>query len=104
MKEEILWISDWIPIREAVEWAYSQLDYPHESSGSIPTHDWNLAVKVVEFSQKDQQTKRVCLSCGEFLNYATVIRCLDCRVALCERCAPKHFAQGEYQCTRLEAK
>jgi len=102
MKEDILWVSDWIPIREAVDWAYTQLDYLHESSGSIPTHDWNLAVKVLEFSQKDQQAKRVCLSCGKVLNYATVIRCLDCKMTFCEHCAPKHFAYGDPKVSELE--
>lgn len=81
------YFGDWRPIRNAIEAAYAEMGI--EVTGSIDRRDWNLiglALNHAEFA-----SRATCLECKERLPQHAVIRCLDCKAALCERCAPRHF-------------
>lgn len=78
---------DWRPIRNAIEAAYRELGQPVPSD--IPTADWNLVGVAIE--QFERAARPACIECQRSLDRYEVIRCLDCKAPLCERCAPKHF-------------
>lgn len=85
--------SDWTCVRDALKHAYSELGLQEErtprGSQYNPTH-WNIAGLVRDYVLTNRETVK-CVSCQTRLNVHEVIRCLDCRSALCERCAPGHF-------------
>lgn len=78
---------DWRPIRDAIDAAQKALG--GESFKDIPRDIWNmvgLAISYHEFA-----CMPTCVECRERISHGYVIRCLDCKGALHERCAPKHF-------------
>jgi hypothetical protein len=79
---------DWRPIRNAIEAAYRELG--EDVPSSIPERDWNLAGLSITLHERASMPR--CTECKEpFDNWHAVIRCLDCKAPLCERCAPRHF-------------
>jgi hypothetical protein len=79
---------DWRPIRNAIEAAYREMG--EDVPPSIPERDWNLAGLSITLHERASMLK--CAECKEpFDNWHAVIRCLDCKAPLCERCAPRHF-------------
>jgi hypothetical protein len=78
---------DWISIRAAIEAAYRALG--REVPTNIPVDDWNLVGLAIEAYQ--HASRPSCWDCRARLWPSQIIRCLDCKAPLCERCAPKHF-------------
>lgn len=83
---------DWRPLANALEKVYEFLGLQKEDNG-ICDHDWNLGVRLFHEFKEQQTANQTCmgLNCKTPLTYHTVIRCLDCRMALCEYCAKAHF-------------
>jgi hypothetical protein len=78
---------DWRPIRDAIEAAYGEMGI--ERGNSIDRRDWNLvglAMNYAEFASRP-----ACVECKKRLRQHQIIRCLDCKMPLCEACAPRHF-------------
>lgn len=78
---------DWQPIRRAILAVYGAIG--RECDGNIPTDDWNLAGLAIDAYA--HQTRSHCSTCKKPLWSHETIRCLDCKTALCESCAPGHF-------------
>lgn len=88
--------ADWRSVRDALEHAYAKLGLEMIQTApgcrEYPAEHWNIAGFVHE--QASAEYSRLvgsCINCKGGLNFETVIRCLDCRATLCERCAVQHF-------------
>lgn len=87
MQDGAVIFGGWQSIRAAIEAAYKALG--REVPQNIPTEDWNLAGLAIDAYAHSMRSS--CIECRrKLLNHET-IRCLDCKAALCEYCAPKHF-------------
>lgn len=84
---------DWPSVRDALEHAYKQLGLSQTVRGDggqeYPVNHWNVAGLVRDYVVNDPRHR--CVTCQAPLSYDSVIRCLDCRSPLCERCAADHF-------------
>ena len=80
---------DWQPIRKAIEAAYAALG--RDRPRNIPVDDWNLAGLAIDAFVHARRPK--CIECQTRLQQHETIRCLDCKAALCEHCAPRHFGR-----------
>lgn len=92
---EALHFANWPPIRDALDSAYNRLGLTKvktENGEAFLEEHWNIAGLVYEAAAEDyRRLLGSCVQCKTRLNYATVIRCLDCKATLCEYCAPAHF-------------
>lgn len=87
MPDGAIMFHGWQAIRAAIEAAYAAQG--REVPANIPVEDWNLAGLAIEAFA--HATRASCVTCKTNLWGGETIRCLDCKAALCERCAPKHF-------------
>lgn len=98
------YVSNWQTIRAALEKAYEELGWKINPSGqSFQDNHWELAVSVYNQAQANVMEGQKCQgrNCNTKLNYHTVIRCLDCRMAMCEYCAKPHFGDGHANRAKL---
>ena len=87
MQDGVLIFDSWRPIRDAIDASYRARGL--EPPRSVPKDEWNMVGLAIHFH--DHAGRATCVNCRSKLwNYQT-IRCLDCKAALCEQCAPKHF-------------
>lgn len=78
---------DWRDVRAALDLAVADVDGAKPQSHD--QRDWKIAAAVVANFRAAQAF--VCAECQKPLPYGQEIRCLDCKAALCEGCAPRHF-------------
>lgn len=89
--------NDQVAVRDGIAHAYRVLGLKQEQTGPgcsrYPPRDWNLAGLITEHAASHySRLYGSCRTCHAALNFHTVIRCLDCKSPLCERCAVDHFA------------
>lgn len=100
-EKEQLRFEPWEPVFDAIRHAYKELGMEMEQVNATmrrynPTH-WNIAGKVYEWARSQNAGGGHCYRCGCALTFGTVIRCLDCKAPMCERCAPEHFGPNHAQ-------
>ncbi len=78
---------DWRDTRAAIKHAYECIAEEHVDN--IPRRDWNLVEAAIKADRK--ALRSTCLQCKTLIPLKQEIRCLDCKSALCEICAPIHF-------------
>lgn len=78
-------LGDWQPMRRAIDAAKRELG----EAAQIEQRDWNLVL--LAHDHLAHEAKPSCAHCRTRIAWHEVIRCLDCKAPLCERCAPEHF-------------
>jgi hypothetical protein len=79
---------DWRDVRAAVEAAIETVDGTRPT-GNLDKRDYALVEAALEHYRQAQAF--ACVECGEKVPYGQEIRCVDCKGAMHEGCAKRHF-------------
>jgi hypothetical protein len=79
---------DWRDVRSAFEDAVEKVDETRPT-GTLDQREYAIAAFTIESYRRAQAF--VCAECAQPVPYGQEIRCIDCKAAMHESCARRHF-------------